>query len=242
MDSFDLHDRPQRRSSPPFSLWDTLSVVVLLATFGIGGYFLLIFVNPTTPLNPLPPLPPISIPTATVTPLGLPPTWTPTPISGTDTPTLVPTITLLPSPTPFSLIPPTATPSPTATPKAAFSATVNAIESILIPHLAEKGCNWQGVAGTVDDANNSPIIGMVVRLVGTLNGRPVNMTTVSGVAPDYGKSGWELALGTTPLSSEKTLYVQLLDQAGLPLSDNVYLTTYNDCKKNLILVRFKKNR
>jgi hypothetical protein len=45
-----------------------------------------------------------------------------------------------------------------------------------------------------------------------------------------------------PVASNDTLYLQLLDQAGLPLSDNVYIDTFNDCKKNLVLVRFKKNR
>ncbi|MBI3739023.1 MAG: hypothetical protein HY258_08270 [Chloroflexi bacterium] len=244
MDSFDFKDQPPvKRSSPQLGLWDVLSIFVLLITLCIGGYFLMIFVNPTTPLNPFQPLPTeMLFPTATITPLQPPPTWTPTFVDVTDTPTLLPTITLVPTSTPFSLVPPTKTPKATSTPKAPFSASVNAIESIIIPHLVDQACNWQGVAGTVDDTNNSPIVGMVIRIVGTLNGKSVNLTTVSGVSPDYGKSGWEFTLGTTPVASNKTLYVQLLDQAGLPLADNVYITTYNDCKKNLILIRFKKNR
>jgi hypothetical protein len=32
----------------------------------------------------------------------------------------------------------------------------------------------------------------------------------------------------------------LLDQAGLPLADNLYINTYSDCSKNLVLVHFKK--
>ncbi len=92
------------------------------------------------------------------------------------------------------------------------------------------------------DTNNSPIKGIVVRLIGTLNGQPVEHTIVSGISPDYGPSGFEFTLGTTPVASTATLYVQLLDQAGLPLADNVYINTYKDCNKNLTLVRFKKNR
>ncbi|HEX2696065.1 MAG TPA: hypothetical protein VHM28_00050 [Anaerolineales bacterium] len=244
MDSFDFKDQPSARNPRPrLGLWDMLSILVLLITLCIGGYFALIFVNPTSALNFFPPLPTeMLFPTATITPIQAPPTWTPTFVDVTDTPTLNPTITLQPTATVFSLIPPTKTPKPTSTPKAPFSASVNAIESIIIPHLVDQACNWQGVAGTIDDTNNSPIIGMVLRLVGTYGGKPINITTVSGVSPDYGKSGFEFVLGTTPIASNNTLYLQLLDQAGLPLADNVYITTYNDCKKNLVLVRFKKNR
>jgi hypothetical protein len=244
MDNFDFKDRsPLKRPGSPLNIWDMLSILVLLITFCIAGYFALVFVNPTTPLNPFQPLPTEALfPTATITPIQLEPTWTPTFINVTDTPTLVPTITLQPSPTSFSLVPPTKTPKATSTPKAPFGASVNSIESIIIPHLVDQGCNWQGVAGTVDDTNNSPIIGMVLRLTGSLNGKPVNLTTVSGVSPDYGKSGYEFVLGTVPVASGSPLILQLLDQAGLPLADNVYITTYSDCKKNLILVRFKKNR
>lgn len=92
------------------------------------------------------------------------------------------------------------------------------------------------------DANNSDIVGMVVRIVGTYNGKNINMTTVSGVNPDYGRSGFEFVLSSSPISTRDQLYMQLLDQAGKPLSDNVYLDTFDDCEKNLVLVRFKKNR
>jgi hypothetical protein len=65
--------------------------------------------------------------------------------AATETPTLRPTFTLEPSPTPVSLITPTITPTPTRTPKAPFSATVTYIDSTIIrPDL---GCNWQGVGG-----------------------------------------------------------------------------------------------
>lgn len=244
MDNFDFDEKPAKRTSNSrLGLWDVLSILVLLATLCLGGYFFLVFTNPNTPFNPLPPLPTLAgFPTATITPIQFEPTWTPTQVDVTITPTLLPTITLQPSPTSFSLVPPTKTPKASPTPSAPFSATINAIASTIIPHLADQACNWQGVGGTVDDSNSSPIVGMVVRLVGTLNGQPINLTTVSGVSPDYGKSGFEFVLGTTPVASNNTLYVQLLDQAGLPLANNVYITTYKDCGKNLILVRFKKNR
>ncbi|HVN15342.1 MAG TPA: hypothetical protein VMT73_06345 [Anaerolineales bacterium] len=235
-------DAPQKNSGASrLELWDMLSILVLLITVCAGAYFLLIFLSPNSPLNPLPPNNPIAPPTFTITPLSLEPTWTASPtIEPTITDTPRPTFTPLPSPTGFSLVPPTNTPVPTATPKAPFSGTWNPIQSTIIH--PEAACNWFGVGGTVVDTNNSDVIGMVVRLVGTLNGNRIEMTQVSGVTPAYGKSGFEFFLGTTPFASSGTLYVQLLDLAGLPLSDNVYIDTYTDCKKNLILVRFKKNR
>lgn len=244
MSKFDYsYDDEVPAAKPPvrLELWDMLSILVLLITACIGVYFVLIFLFPGSALNPLDPNAPDpnAPPTATITPIQLLPTWTPTLLSGTETPTLLPTLTLEPSPTLFSLVPPTATFTVTPTPKRPFSATVTYIDSTIIhPDLA---CNWQGVGGTVVDSKNADMGGMVIRIVGVYNGKSKSEPTVSGVAPAYGKSGYEFFLGTVPISSKGQLYIQILDQAGLPLSDNIYIDTYNDCSKNLVLVRFKKN-
>lgn len=244
MNKFDLNEPPAPKPNARLELWDMLSILMLLLTLCIGVYFLLVFISPNSALNPFPPTPrnPNAPPTPTITPIVLEPTWTSTVVNVTETPTLVPTFTLEPSPTSFSLVPPTETPTVTPTPKAAFSATVNYLQSdITIPHLQSLGCNWQGVGGSVLSASNADTPGLVIRIVGKYSGKSVNITTVSGVSPDYGKSGFEFVLGTVPISSKGELYLQLLDQAGLPLSENVYINTYNDCKKNLTLVRFKEN-
>jgi hypothetical protein len=246
-------DEPERKSlrfsMPAFGLWDIFTIVVLLVTGCLGFYFITIFNDPGSALNLLKPAY-ILTPSPTITPIQMEPTWT-----VTATVFVPPTETLLPSITPpatstlANLVPTTDTPVPTntltvtPTPKALFSASsVNSIESVIIPHLLNASCNWQGVGGTVDDQNSSPIIGIVVRLGGTLSGKSVEMTTVSGISPEYGKSGFEFVLSDKPVDSRDTLYVQLLDQAGLPLSDRIYIDTSSDCKKNLVLVRFKKNR
>jgi len=176
-----------------------------------------------------------------VTPIQLQPTWTASPtleLTPTDTPR--PTITPLPTNTSFSLVPPTKTAKPTNTPKAPFSASVTTVESTIIhPELA---CNWAGIGGTVVDANNSPVIGTVVVLRGTLNGSTVEQQTVSGINKEYGPSGFEFVLGSAPVASNKTLFVQLVDQQNIPLSDPVQITTSAECNKNLVMVRFKRNR
>jgi hypothetical protein len=179
-------------------------------------------------------------PTVTITPIQLDATWTVAPTEVvTETPTLLPTYTLEPSSTPFSLVTPTVTFTATATPKAPFSATTTYIASTIIHQ--EEACNWQGIGGTVVDASNADMLRMTVSLVGFYNGKSKSELTVSSIAPAYGKSGFEFFLGTVPISSKGELYLQLLDQSGLPLSGKVYIDTFNDCSKNLVLVRFKKN-
>ncbi len=228
-------------SLPSFklTLWDVLSLLFLFLSLCIGFYFLTVFINPYTPLNPFPP--PTHTPLPSPTPIILEPTWTPTPtIEPTPTVTPRPTFTPIPTPTLFSLLPPTNTPRPTATPKAPFAATVTYIESTIIH--PELGCNWLGVGGSVTDTSGADITGIIVRLLGNFDGRAVDQTTVSGTALFYGRSGFEFTLGNVPIASKSKLFVKLFDQAGVPLSENVYINTYADCKRNLVLVRFKKVR
>jgi hypothetical protein len=246
MSKYDYPDpnKPSSKSpsgAPRLELWDMLSILTLLITVCIGVYFLLIFADPMSELNPLKPVDPNLPPTFTITPLQLDPTWTATatiPPTITETPRW--TITPYFSPTIVSLITPSVTPTFTATPKAPFSATVTYIASTIFH--PEEACNWLGVAGTVVDTKNADITRMSIRLTGTLNGKRVDMLLMSATAPQYGVSGFEAFLGTVPISSNDTLYLQLLDQTGLPLSANVYIDTFNDCNKNLVLVRFKMNR
>ena len=240
MERFDFEEEPIKRQAPKLNILDCCSVLVVLATVVIGGFMLYVFINPSSPVNPLyPRLPtPFLFPTPTITPIQLEPTWTPTFVEASETPTLAPTITLQPSPTGFSLVPPTRTPSPSPTAKAPYGATITSIPSTIIhPDL---GCGWFGIGGSVTDAKNAPVLYMTLRLSGSLDGNVINSITVSGTALDYGPSGFEFKLGTAPVASDKLLTLQLLDQDGVPQASNVYLVTYNDCKRNLILVRFKK--
>ncbi len=241
-------DEPVQRPRPQLSFWDMLAILVVLATLAVVAVFAYLLFSPNTPLNQFQPGIPTAVllPSATITPIQLEATWTPTFIQGTDTPTLAPTITLEPSYTPISLVPPTKTPSPTlpptatATPKAPYSFTTNAIDSTIIhPDL---GCNWTGIGGTVVDASGAPVLYRTLRLTGSVDGKLVDKLTVSGTALDYGQSGFEFVLGDSPVASSKALTLQLLDQGGLPLAPNLYVVTYSDCKRNLILVRYKENK
>ncbi|MCB0119534.1 MAG: hypothetical protein H6634_07995 [Anaerolineales bacterium] len=241
MSKYDYDDTPSPSRNPiRLDLWDMLSILGLVLMLCIGVYVIAIFATPNASYNLLNPAR-NQPPTATITQIQPPATWTATPPGPTDTPTLtlVPTITLPPSPTLVSLITPSVTPTPTQTPKAPFSATVTYIDSTIIH--PEAACNWQGVAGTIIDSNNADMLGIAVRLSGFYNGKSKNELTVSGIAPAYGKSGFEFFLDTVPIGSDGLLSIQILDQAGLPLSGNISINTYADCSKNLVLVKFKKN-
>jgi len=233
---------PKKKSASKLDIWNVLSVTMLILTVCLGAYFVVIFLYPQSSFNPMKPnlVDPYAFPTPTITPIQLDATWTvtPSPIVS-ETPTLLPTYTLEPSPTVFSLITPTITRTPTPGSKAPFSATVTYIASTIIH--PEAGCKWQGIGGTVVDANNADILRMTISLSGRYDGKTVEKLTVSSIAPAYGKSGFEFALGTVPISSQGELYLQLLDQAGLPLSKQIYIDTFNDCSKNLVLIRLKKN-
>jgi len=246
MDNFDFKDEQLvKRSGSQFSLWDMLSILVLVLTLCIGGYFALIFINPNTPLNPLPPPPTAFLfPTATITPIQQEATWTATVAITTPTGTLAPLITLEPSITPVLLVPPTKTPKPTSTPKAPYSASVTWIDSTIIhPDL---GCNWFGIGGSVTNADNAPALFNFVRIGGTLNGQiydPNHNLHVTGENKLYSSdASFEFVLGNKPVDSDGTLWIQLTKQDGTVLAGPIYLKTYSNCSKNLILVRFKENR
>jgi hypothetical protein len=243
-DDFNFDGKPSRArgGGGAMQTWDMLSILVLIITGCMVLYFAFIFINPDSSMNILRPGARGSqLPTFTPTPLQLEATWTPSPtleMTPTDTPR--PTFTPLASNTPFSLVPPTKTPKPTNTPKAPFTASISQTDSTLIH--PELGCNWAGIGGTVVDASNSPVIGMVVVLRGSLNNNLIEQQTVSGINKEYGQSGFEFVLGTAPVKTDKTLYVQLVDQSNIPLSDKIYVSTSSECGKNLVLVRLKKTR
>lgn len=237
-------DTPPRRKAPAFQVWDILSIGVLLITACIGLYYLLVFLSPDIAINPFSPQKAHAglVPTSTITPISMPPTWTPsaTPyIPPTDTPR--PTFTPIYTPTIFSFATATNTPKPSATPKAPYSAKVDYIASS--KYRPEFACNWVGVAGIVLDKNSAHHIYVQVLLIGTFNGQTINNITVSGTAPQYyGASGFEFQLGDAPMDSTKTLYLQLRDQGGVPLSENIYINTYNDCNKNMVFITFRENK
>ncbi|UCE00293.1 MAG: hypothetical protein JSV42_06095 [Chloroflexota bacterium] len=265
MDSFDYSDDAlQPATNSAAVVWNILTAIVLLMTFCVCVIVAWFMINPQNSMNPFPP-PTLPVeakpPTPTPTPRSvLPPTWTPAPAE-IATATSQATITALPTDTQPPVAPTedflTQTPgdilASETPPGAAETPTPNvdmpfvlhpgdpvAINNIWHPELA---CNWMGVGGQAFDLTGAPIDqGLLVQLGGILDGEPVDNLGMIGMVSINGPGWYEFELADTPVESTQTLWIQLVDQAMLPLSDKVYFDTYADCDKNLILINFNQVR
>lgn len=230
------------------ALWNFLSGLLVVAIIAVLVGAALIYVNPGSSLNPLPP--PTAVPTLSIPTLPLPATLAPTS-------TTAPTSTAVPQITPTALFSPTAvmstpgalpnqpTPTPTARVNSSYAFILQseprAIDASLFS--PERGCQWMGVAGQAFDLNNNPVpLGIEVQLAGILDGKPISIISLTGTAVIYGSAGFEITLADKPVASRGSLWIRLVDQAGLPLSDRYYFDTYADCEKNLIIINFKQVR
>lgn len=109
------------------------------------------------------------------------------------------------------------------------------------PH-PEFGCNWMGVGGQVFGLNGQPVKNLVVSLKGILGTQDLDLLSLTGAATIWGEGGYEFKLADKPVESNGTLYLQFFDLAGKPVSDKVYLTTYNDCNRNTIMANMQQIR
>jgi hypothetical protein len=243
------YDPPRPSAGNRGIVWNLLSVVMLLGVACLAFGFVLIFTNPYSSLNPFPPpTPTADLPTATPTQAMalLPPTWTATaPPLPTETPWPTATETLPPTPTPITLTAtPSLTPLPPTAPPGGYAYEVRQGSPKAIPNIyyPEQACNGMWVGGQVVDMKDNPVTGLIVRLGGRVQGLQIeeNNFTLTGVALNYGRAGYEFKLGSAPIASKDALWVQLVAQNGVPLSGQVYFTTYQDCDKNLIIIDFKQ--
>ena len=183
-------------------------------------------------------VPPSEMPEATATDQVSPtPENTPAPIS-----TSTPTSTAIPS----------ATDAPTATftPQPTFTATAVPYHlQLMNPYYLrnfthqELGCEWLGVAGQIFSSGGQVQLDILIIAGGELDGNPVEEEMTMPLADSevdlaYGPGGYELTLAFSPVDSESTAWVQLFSLDGDPLSEKIYLTTFDDCQKNLILMNF----
>lgn len=218
------------------------TILILLATLASGAICAALFFNPYMSFNPYPPptLPPtLGPPTVTPTPeIALPATWTPTP-----------TLTPVPSATATETALPTATVSPTpgtVTPEASPTGPPFSLQSgspALTPNIANNdGCNWMGVGGQAFNLAGDPIVNIGVHLEGTIGDLPIKMDSLTSSAPNLGPAGYLFNVSDHPIASQGTLWIQLNDSSGVPLSDKVYLNTSDSCDQNFVLLNWKQVR
>ena len=243
-DNFGQTSAPRRKKSDPDLIWNILTLVMLVGTLCVAGVSYSLFTDPFSLLNPFPPNTPTQSPIPpTWTPLAFAPTWTPTVTivpSPSNTPR--PTFTLEPSNTPFKLAAPTSNLSPTPTGKPTgvpYAATTSYYDSTTF--RPDTNCSMLLIAGRVLDSSNNPKIGYIVKMGGGLPEKSFSppLQTLTGIATDYGQSGFEFNTGVEPVASTKTLWVQLFDQTNA-LSNQIFVPTFKDCKKNLVLITFQE--
>jgi hypothetical protein len=250
MDTYEISEakEPPRRKRRTGMVWNVLTIFVLFSILCIVSVFILIFIDPNSNLNPFPPPtlnPALATATITVTPrFTLVPSWTPT--------NVLILVTDTPNPTQPPVIVNSVIESPTAeAPTVAGNTDVYAF--VLQPGSPsaitstefhpDAGCKWSGVAGQATSLNGEAVKGLFVQLGGSMASiASTDNLIMTGLAPQYGPGGFEFTLADKLVASNGTLWIQLLDQQNLPLSDRIYFNTYDDCKKNLIIIYFDQVR
>lgn len=148
-------------------------------------------------------------------------------------------VILIPSntPAPTHTVPPT----PTSTPwSAAFviRGTPEAFPHTLLydRYTCEE---YLFIGGEVWDLRESPLKGLTVKLTGTYGGDAVDISSESGELEIYGQSGYGFVLDNLQVKTD-SLYIQLFDALGNPLSAKVKLNISGECDGNLLLVNYKQ--
>lgn len=162
-----------------------------------------------------------------------------TPVSPGTATTATEQVILIPSntPAPTQTVPPT----PTSTPwSAAFviRGTPEAFPHTLLydRYTCEE---YLFIGGEVWDLRESALKGLTVKLTGTYGGGVVELSSESGEVEIYGQSGYGFVIDNKQIKSD-TLYIQLFDAQGNPLSAKVKLNISGECDGNLLLVNYKQ--
>jgi hypothetical protein len=107
------------------------------------------------------------------------------------------------------------------------------------------GCDFMAVAGQVIDVDGAPLLNLFIEVGGTLGGKNIGNPTLlqmTGLATAFGPAGYEVKLADKPIDSNGTIWIRVIDQAGLPLSEKIPFYTYADCQQNLIIIYFQQIR
>jgi len=228
------------------SVVNVLTVIVLVATLCVSGFYALVALGVYDVFPPPTPVAVAELPTSTPTYRYTEiPTWTPTSMP-TDTPIPFPTDTPGPSPTP-SLTPtfppsPTFPPTATPTPRVTLSARQFTYEVTLKPPQYG-GCSWSGVAGEVQDLDGNPLPGYLVHVWGAGIDEVVTAGANQRFNTLYGsEAAWEQFFAPNPKSME--VHVQLHDpyrEDHLPISEEIVIDFPGYCGGALGYVEFTKN-
>ncbi len=160
------------------------------------------------------------------------------PTEGPPTATLIPSLT--PTQTPATTAEPAveapADPSPTPEPVL----TLQEGSPVALPNFnhPEAGCAWLGVAGQVFNEEDHEILGLRVLVGDSANPEADPLEANTGEALAYGLGGYEIQIGEEAADSSERFWIQVLNEAGAPLTARHYFPTFQACEQNLILINF----
>jgi len=226
--------RRKRGSCSSITIGIVLMIIILIVLLAASGIISAPVVHKTTPVPSQPS-------TSSALPAGQ------ASVTLAQTLASTPTVTAQPSLTPTT----TGTPTPSRTPSPTPTATEKSMPFVVrgtpegLSHTLfhpEYACEeYLFIGGQVWDLQDSPLMGLVVRLGGTYGGDIVDMTVESGSSAVYGRSGYEFAIANKQIA-ESELYIQLEDASGELLSARTILNITGSCQANLIIVNFKQVR
>lgn len=78
-------------------------------------------------------------------------------------------------------------------------------------------------------------------VTGKIEGITVDFVGVTGIpqADIYGPGGFEIRIADHVFASEKTLFIQVFNLDGIPISDSFPFDTFADCEGNLVVINFQ---
>ena len=225
-------------------LYNFISLIFLLATAAAVVFFVTLYQNPQSSLNPLPPQSPQPTPTIFLldsTDGGaaptFPPTFTPsTPIVETATPTHQPSVTpTVPAKTSATPTDPANIPGENP----AISLFPFSLQNEAVTYRKNDngdGCAWSSIVGQVFDLKGKGVVGLPINI----KGEGFESIEFTGSKPEFGISGYEVFLNSTPLAAE--FEVRLLNTTGQPLSETIIVKSLSSCDQNVAIVNFVQNR
>ena len=131
-------------------------------------------------------------------------------------------------------IPPTAT--PTETPEPVF--VLQPGSPMYMANFAHPaaGCDWSGVGGQVFDSGGTPLAGLFV-VAGDESGQLWAAQT--GLSTAYGPGGYEIQITEQTTGADRLFWLQVVNDSGQPLSEQITFNAFQDCTRNLVLINFK---
>lgn len=95
------------------------------------------------------------------------------------------------------------------------------------------GCDWSGVGGQVFDSGGTPLAGLFV-VAGDDSGQLWAAQT--GLSTAYGPGGYEIQITE---QTDQLFWLQVVNDSGQPLSEQIYFNVFQDCTRNLVLINFE---